>query len=107
MRTGKLRNLGKIQVNNPTRDTAGGEVSAWSDFAAAWWFDLVQVKGGEMYRGRVVHAQADYQASGHYVAGVTAKMRVILGSRAFDIMDSENVENRGRELQLDLRERNV
>jgi SPP1 family predicted phage head-tail adaptor len=107
MRTGKLRNLAKIQQNTPTRDTAGGEIAAWADFVSSWWCDLVGVKGGEMYRGRVVHAQADYQASGRYVAGVTAKMRVTLGSRTFDVMAVENVDNRGRELQLDLRERNV
>ena len=107
MRTGKLRNQAKIQQNAPTRDGIGGEVASWSDFASLWWCDLAQVKGGEMYRGRVVHAQADYQASGRYVAGVTTKMRVTIGSRVFDVLDCEDVDNRHRELQLDLRERNV
>lgn len=107
MRTGKLRSLAKIQQNTPTRDTAGGEIAAWSDFAAQWWCDIESAKGGEMLRGRVVHSQADSVLSGRYLAGVTTKMRVTLGARTFDIMATDDLNTRGRELVLDCRERNV
>lgn len=107
MRTGKLRNQAAIQSNAPTRDTIGGEAAVWSDFSNPWWCDIIDVSGGELFRGRVVHAQANYRLEGRYVAGVTAKMRVLFGARVFDIMAVANVDNRGRTLQLDARERNV
>jgi head-tail adaptor len=106
MRIGRLRNLATIQSNAPTQDTIGGTVDAWSTFGE-WWCELVQVKGGEAFRGRAVHASADSVASGHYMPGVTRQMRVLLDGRTFDILDVNNVENRNRELRLELRERRL
>lgn len=107
MRAGRLRNEATIQSNAPTQDSIGGMVDNWSTFVTPWWCELLQVKGGEAFRGRAVHAAADSVATGRYVAGVTRQMRVTLGARTFDILDVNNVENRGRELRLDLRERRL
>lgn len=107
MRAGRLRNVGTIQTNTPSRDAIGGEVASWSAYASGWWFELLQARGGEALRGRTVHAQANYVGIGRYVSGVTTKMRLVLGSRTFDILAVNNVDNRGRELRLDLLERNV
>jgi SPP1 family predicted phage head-tail adaptor len=107
MRAGKLRTAAKIQQNTPTRDSIGGEIASWSDYVATWYCRLEQVKGGQMLRGRVVHAQAELVASGRYVAGVTTKMRVTLGGRILDILAVNNIDSRDRELDLELQERNV
>ncbi len=104
MRAGKLRNKATIEANTPTQDSMGGEVESWAAFAT-WWCELAQVKGGETFRGRVVHAAADLVGVGRHVSGVTPRHRLTLGARVFDILAVNNVENRNRELRLDLKER--
>lgn len=107
MRAGKLRNEARIQANAPTRDASGGEVAAWADQVASWWCELAQVSGGQIFKGKGVHGQATHIASGRYVAGITSDMRVLFGSRIFDIVNAQDVDTRGRELRLELKERGV
>ena len=89
------------------QDTIGGEVKTTSTLCATWPCELVHAKGGEVFRGKQVHGQANYVATGRYVAGVTTKHRVTVGARTFEIMAANDVESRGRELRLDLFERGV
>lgn len=105
MKIGRMRNDAKIQQNTPSRDASGGEVASWSDFLALWWCELIAVRGGETFRGRAVHASADNLAMGRYVAGVTPKMRLVLGTRTFDILWPRDPDGRGIELHLELKER--
>ena len=107
MQAGRLRNLGAIEQNTPTRDAIGGEVASWAAFVSGWWFELLPVSGAERVRGRTVHAQANYLAIGRYTSGVTTKMRLTLGSRIFDILAALDPDGRTVELRLDLLERNV
>jgi head-tail adaptor len=109
VRAGRRRTEAVIQQNVPTRDAVGGEIEHWAAFVATWWCELVQVQGGETFRGRVVHASANYVASGCYVAGVTPKMRMTIaaGARIFDVLAADDVEGRSRELRLALKERNL
>jgi head-tail adaptor len=106
LRLGNMRNLATIEQNTPSQDTIGGTVDSWSTFST-WWCELSHVKGGEAFRGRAVHAAADSLAVGRYLPGVTAQMRVVLGSRTFEILGLDDVDNRGIELRLDLRERRI
>lgn len=105
MRAGRLRQEAAIQANTPTRDGAGGEVASWANTVSPWYCELVQVKGGEAFRGRMVHASAEYVAEGRHVDGVTPRQRLVIGSRAFEILAAHNVEARDRTLRLELRER--
>lgn len=107
MRAGRLRNTAAIEAVTQTQDAIGGEVKAWAALCASWPCELVQVSAGETFRGRQVHGRANYVAVGRYVAGVTTKHRVTLSGRTFEILAANNVENRGRELRLDLLERGV
>ena len=96
-----------IQSIASTQDAIGGEAKTPSTLVATWYCELVSVKGGEVFRGRQVHGNANYVASGKYVAGVTTKHRLVVGSRTFDILWSNNVDARDRELRLELFERGV
>lgn len=105
MQIGKLRNKLTIEALNVTaRDSFGGE-TVTPAIHSLWWCELVQVSGGEAYRGRVMHAEATSLASGRFISGVTPQMRATLGSRTFDIVNVYNVDGRSRELQLELKER--
>lgn len=107
MRAGRLRHTLDIQQDTPGRDAAGGEVSSWAAVVSAWPCEIHQVKGGETFRGRVVHAQASSVAIGRYVTGVSSRMRAVFGTRIFDIKAVDDRDNRSRELRLDLAERGL
>lgn len=107
MRAGRLRHNATIQSNTQTRSNSGEMVDAWGTFVASWWCEIVQVAGGESFRGRQVHANADSVASGRYVAGVTPQMRLTHSGRTYQILSVNDVEKRGVELRLDLREYGV
>lgn len=107
MRTGRQRLEATIQTIASGQDAIGGETKTPSTLVATWYCELVGVKGGEVFRGRQVHGNANHVAIGHYVAGVTTKHRLVIGARTFDILWPNNVDNRDRELRLDLFERGV
>lgn len=107
MRAGSLRNPAALEQNAPTRDAIGGEVASWSTLLSPWWCELLHVKGGETVRRRTVHAQANCLAIGRWVSGITTKHRLTLSGRTFDILDAYDPDGRGRELRLDLLERNI
>jgi head-tail adaptor len=106
LRLGRMRNLVTLQSNTPSQDTIGGTVDSWATFAE-WWCELSMVSGGEAFRGRAVHASADTVAVGRYLPEVTAQMRLVHGSRTFDVLSVNNVDERGIELRLALRERRI
>ncbi len=90
-----------------TQDTIGGETKTPTTVVTTWYCELVQVSGGQEYRGKQVHGQANHVAIGQYVSGITTKHVMTVGARSFDIKASNNVDSRDRELRLDLFERGV
>lgn len=107
MRAGRLRCKAVIQQNSAGQDAIGGRTESWSTLYAGWYCELHQVKGGESFRGRVVHASADTVAIGRYVAGVTPRHRLTYDGSTYDIVAANNVDRRNRELRLDLRSRGL
>lgn len=95
-------------MNDPVtgRDAIGGETTTPAAFIT-WWCALEQVDGGEVYRRNVLDAQATYTATGRWVPGVTRAMYVTLNGRSFDILNVINVDERGRDMVLELKERNL
>jgi head-tail adaptor len=107
VRTGRQRQEATIQTIASGQDGIGGETKTSSTLVTTWYCELVQVKGGETFRGKQVHGQANYVAIGQHVPGVTSKHRLVIGARTFDILGANNVDARDRELRLDLFERGV
>lgn len=106
MRAGARRTKATIEQNTPTRSGSGEAISAWSTYKTIWC-ELVQVQGGEVFRSRQAHAEADYVAVYDYqdAPAPTTAMRLNVGGRLFDIKAIDNVAQRNREARLHLRER--
>lgn len=72
------------------------------------WMELQAVGGRESSRARQVLAEAD--TVGRYdwldAPGITARMRLVYGSRVFDILHAGDPDGRGRDGVVQLRERN-
>ncbi len=107
MRTGRLRCNAVLQSATASQDAIGGTSLSWGTFLASWWCELHQAKGGEAFRGRVVHAEADHVATGRWVSGVTPRHRMTFNGRTFDIKAADDLDNRNRTLVLHLKERGL
>lgn len=107
MRTGKQRLEATIQSVASGQDAIGGETKTPSTATATWYCELMGVSGGEVFRGKQVHGNAQYVAVGQFVSGITSKHKLVSGSRTFDILRAYDPDGRTRELRLDLLERGV
>jgi SPP1 family predicted phage head-tail adaptor len=96
---GKLRHSVTIQKLTGTLDAAGQEVQAWETYGVRW-AAIEPLQGRELFSARQIHAEITTRITVRYLAGVTPKMRVLFGSRTFDIQEVINPEERNAELQL-------
>jgi len=99
MKAGRLDKW--VQIEKGTETNTSGVISiAWATFANVW-ASVAPLHGREYYDAQQVVADVTHKICMRYVSGVTAKMRVRLGSRYFAIEAPPiNVEERNEELVL-------
>ena len=88
-----------IQTASETPNTYGEQVRTWSTFATVW-ASIEPLSGNELENARQRVAKASHLIRCRHVASVTPKMRLIYGSRTFDIGAAMDVDERNRELRL-------
>lgn len=96
---GKLRNSITIQKDTPTRDGYGAEVASWSTHASRWAW-IQPLNGSEKYVSQQIQAITTHQITIRFATGVLPKMRVLFGTRVFDIVQVLDLEEKGTELKL-------
>lgn len=99
MRAGSLRHLVTIQSYTEISNTFGEASKAWAEFSEAY-ANITPLKGTEKYLSKEKHATATHQVTIRYLDGVDTKMRIIYGSRTFEIVSVANVGERDRMMQL-------
>ena len=99
MRTGRLRHRVKIQHYTESQNAFGEATKAWTDYATVW-AAVEPVRGREFWESQQVNAEITTKITMRYLAGVKPKMRVLYGTRIFEIDSAINVDERNRELQL-------
>ncbi len=99
MKAGKLQHLVTIQDYAVTRDATGGEVKAWATHAQRWAW-MKPLTGSEKYVNQQLIAQVSHEINIRYASGVRPKMRVLYGTRTFDIVAVLDWEEKGTELKL-------
>lgn len=83
-RSGKHRTLLTIQTRTDTADGAGGRTLAWSTFCTLWGKQVIWRGSAEFQADQLSSMQVSRWET-RYSAGVQPKMRVLLGSRTFEI----------------------
>jgi len=101
MRTGRLRH--PVVIQRLTEGTLWGEEDSWEDYAAVW-ASVEPLKGAEYYAAQQVNAEVTGKVVMRYLSGVVPKMRVVFGTRTFEILSVINPDERNRELQLLVKE---
>ncbi len=99
MKIGKLRHKITIQEYIATRDSFGAEVQTWTDKASAF-ASITPVSGKEYFATQQWNAEVTTKITMRYLQGITPKMRVLFGSRIFEILSVLNFEERNIELNL-------
>jgi len=99
MRIGELRHRVTIQSATETQDSYGQAVLSFSTLATRW-ASIEQLSGREFFDASKVAAEVTHRVRIRYMTGITPKMRVVYGSRTFEIVAITNPEERNIALDL-------
>lgn len=103
MRSGKLRHVVTIQQRtsgSPQRTATGQPDTAWATFQAGVPCSIEPISGREYFTQAQVQGEVTHRLRMRYLAGVLPSMRVLYGSRVFDIVAVMNLEERNVEMHL-------
>ena len=103
MRAGRLRH--QVRIQTPTKDTSPGAGDiTWSDYATVW-AAVEPLRGNEFFTAQQVNAEVTGRVVIRYLSGITPEVRVLFGTRTFEILSVIDVDERHEELQLMVKER--
>lgn len=98
MRPGRYHKV-TIQQPTTTKGSKGQDLDSWSAYKS-WFAKMRPFSGRERFQAMQTGATVDYEFTGRWVSGVTAKMRILFGTRTFDISSVSNVDEKSAELQI-------
>lgn len=99
MRAGQLRARITIQQGTETADTYGGRSYSWSTYATRW-AQLRPLKGNEFIAAKQINNDVTGEALIRYTTGITPKMRILYGSRVFEILAVLNTTEKNYQQRL-------
>ena len=88
-----------IQSRGDTKDSLGGRITVWSTFASPW-AKIKPTSGYESRQAGKVQASITHKVTIRYLFGVLPKMRILFGTRIFDIHAVLNTEERNVSMVL-------
>lgn len=89
IRAGALRHQVIVQSATDTRDGLGGYKPIWGT-SVTRWVSVEPLKGDELVAANKAHSVVTHKIRMHHESTVTAKMRILYGSRIFDIVSVIN-----------------
>lgn len=106
MRTGALRHRVAIQnqvASSPSQNAIGEDAYTWADVATVP-AAIEPLKGRELIAAQATQSEATGTIRLRYRSDVTAKSRIVFGSRIFDVLGVINTRERNWELVLLVKE---
>ncbi len=100
---GKLRHRIEIQSVVFTKDAVGGVVENFAKFADAW-AEIQPITGEEFFESQRVDAELTHRIRMRHIDGIEPKFRVLFGARVFDIQRVMQMQERGFDIVLIVRE---
>ena len=99
MGSGAYRHRITIQSVTETADSFGAMTETWGTFAQVW-ASIEPLSGRELLQAQQIQADVTHRVRFRFLAGVTAKMRGLYGTRYFNILSIINTDERDREIVL-------
>jgi SPP1 family predicted phage head-tail adaptor len=103
MEAGKLRHRLIFQEKAATVNSLGEPLTWTTSFTV--WGSVEPLSGREFFEAKQVQAQVSHRVRIRYRSGVAPSMRILYGTRAFDIQEVIDTEERHAELVLMCQER--
>ena len=103
MRAGRLRHQMKIQAPVKDNTPGSGEIT-WADYATVW-AQVEPLRGQEFFAAQQVNSEVTARIVIRYLAGVKPDMRIVSGSRVFEIDTILDADELHRELRILVKER--
>ncbi len=102
LRIGELRHRLGIQAERATSDGGGGLTDPWADpvTVATVWGKVEPLTGGERLHAAQIQDRLSHRIVIRHRGGITAAMRIIFGTRVFNIRAVIDPGERGRFLEL-------
>ncbi len=100
---GALRHKVRLQAETRAGDSQGGDVLTWTD-VATMPARVIPVTGRERMFAHRLEASVTHFVYARYRAGVTAKHRLLFGTRPLNIRAAINLEERNEWLEMQAEE---
>ena len=99
---GSLRHRLVIQAGQAASDGGGGQSDPWADpvIVATVWGKVEPLTGAERLRAMQIEDRLSHRIVIRHRPGITPAMRIVFGSRVFNIRAAINHEERDRFLEL-------
>ena len=97
---GNLRHQITIESYASAGDGYGGATVTWSTFLGPVWSEIKPVSARERFAAGKREHNVTHKIRMRYAAGVTSEMRVVFGTRVFQIHGVINPEERNESLEL-------
>ncbi len=95
----RLRHTVIIQQTTQTRSTSGAITDSWGTFATVR-ADIKPLSGREYLESNQVNAEEITRFTIRYLKDITTKMRVLWGTRVYDIRSIMNVSESDKLMEL-------
>ncbi len=96
---GTLRHSIRVQSLVETVDAGGGRTRAWVDYFLTH-AAITPMSGRELRAGGQMQAPMTHRLTLRWAPGLTAKMRVLFGTRVFNVRAVRNLDERNRWVEL-------
>jgi len=100
MNAGSLRNKAEIQTLGSTPNGYGeveeGDFSKFKDV----WCSIVPIKGNESFLSNADFSKTTHKIRIRYLAGVNASMRLLWQGRYFNFMNTRNIGERFKQIEI-------
>ncbi len=95
---GRLRRRLTLEAANRTPDGGGGAAETWTDIAQVWG-DIRPKGGSEAVDADALSGRVSHEITLRYRSGVIPAMRLVSGSRRFEIVAVIDIDERRRWLK--------
>lgn len=99
MRAGELRHRLELQTSADSQDAGGGLIEVWTTEATVWG-SVSPLRGAEKVNAQLINSEITHSIKIRYRPGVNAQGRILFGSRAFQLFEVLNLDERNREIQI-------
>ena len=99
MRAGALRHYATIQNGTESQSSSGESTLTWSTYQKVW-MSIEPASGREFFASDQLNAVMSHKVKTRFIDGVTTKMRILYGTRVFEILSIVNIREIGHEMIL-------